>query len=191
VKPLGKVSSLAACQAVVNSSAGGLFKSYTWHHLDFVGEAWRGQCYGIVSNELVLREEPNVDSGTTAAAAPDSYLEFSRGGFQGGEGVAADGSNLYKSLWYIENVLEDVDSPREWFFNETAHMLYYRPNSTANGTLDEQGVPTGEFKATGLKVLINMTGTMDEPVVNVSVVGLTLRDASYTVSPLIGFIYFN
>jgi hypothetical protein len=180
VTPMGKMTTLAACQAAVTSSAMHHFRSYTWHHLDFSGAAWAGHCYGISSNDLVLRPQAKVDSGTLPYT--NSHLEFSTGGFQGGEGVHPDGLNLNRSRWYIENVIEEIDSPREWFFNETTRVLYYMPNATANGTLDKQGMPTGEFKATGLKVLINMTGTMRQPVVNVTVAGLTLRDASYTVS---------
>jgi hypothetical protein len=180
VTPMGKMSTLAACQAAVNSSAVLHFRSYTWHHLDFSGATWAGHCYGISSNDLVLRPQAKVDSGKLPYT--NSHLEFSTGGFQGGEAIQPDGSNLERSSWYIENVMEEIDSPREWFFNETTRVLYYMPNATANGTLDKQGVPTGEFKATGLKVLINMTGTIRQPVANVTVAGLTLRDTSYTVS---------
>ena len=80
--------------------------------------------------------------------------------------------------WYIENVMEEIDSPREWFFNESTRTLYYRPNATSiNATT---GLPTGDFVSTGAKVLINVTGTQHQPVRNLSITGLTFRDAAFT-----------
>jgi hypothetical protein len=40
---------------------------------------------------------------------------FSDGGFQGAEGVV-EGEG-----WYIENVLEELDMEREWYFDETTY----------------------------------------------------------------------
>ena len=76
--------------------------------------------------------------------------------------------------WYIENVLEECDSPGEYFVDATEKSLYY----TFNGT--EQ--PTGAeiFSLTRTKVLFNISGTMDSPVKNVTIQGLTLRDAAFT-----------
>ena len=47
---------------------------------------------------------------------------------------------------YIENVLEELDIGREWFFNETTFQLFYKPNATTPGP------PEGLFVATNLKV---------------------------------------
>ena len=76
--------------------------------------------------------------------------------------------------WYIENVKEECDSPGEYFYDVSEDTLYY----TFNGT----DAPTGteEFVLTRTKVLFNITGTMDEPVKNLKIQGLTLRDAAYT-----------
>lgn len=43
---------------------------------------------------------------------------FSRGGIQGGEGVTGG------EAWYIENVMEELDSEREWFFDTPTSTLY-------------------------------------------------------------------
>ena len=49
---------------------------------------------------------------------------FARGGTQGGEG-ATEGES-----WYIENVLEELDMGREWYFDGATETLIYRPNAT-------------------------------------------------------------
>jgi len=77
--------------------------------------------------------------------------------------------------WWIENVFEELDSPHEWFFNETSSKLYYYYNST--------GAPTGEdeFVATKTKVLFNVTGhSMASPVRDLTIRGLEIRDTALT-----------
>eukprot|EP01043_Picozoa_sp_COSAG02_P007489 COSAG02_NODE_224_length_28285_cov_39.533066_18_plen_112_part_00 len=80
-----------------------------------------------------------------------------------------------------QNVFEELDSAREWIFNETTHTLYYRPNFTDTGTVDEStGLPTGNFSATSSKVLFNFTGNQSHPVRNITISGLIMCDTSYT-----------
>lgn len=48
-------------------------------------------------------------------------------GSQGGEGMTSAGQ------WWIENVLEECDSAREYFFDKRSRKLYFNPNSTSAG----------------------------------------------------------
>jgi hypothetical protein len=104
-------------------------------------------------------------------------LNFSRGGFQGGEGVTGG------EAWYIENVLEELDSAREWYFDAVSHTLYYAPNATADGGVTstaESTPPRTGFVGTGLAVLINVSGSQAQPARGIVIDGITLRDASAT-----------
>ena len=76
--------------------------------------------------------------------------------------------------WYIENVLEECDSPGEYYFDSANDLLYY----TFNGT----EAPTGheELSLTRTKVIFNISGTMADPVKNIRIQGLTVRDAAFT-----------
>ena len=76
--------------------------------------------------------------------------------------------------WWIENVLEELDEPEEWYFNETSKKLYYFFNSTAPPTGNEK------FVATKTKVLWNLTGSQATPVKDVTIRGLEIRDTAYT-----------
>lgn len=82
----------------------------------------------------------------------------------------------------IENVFEELDAEREWFFDESSQILYYKPNRTAAGTMDPvSGLPTGNFVGcVGVKVLFNISGSKAEPVQNITIQGLTIRDTAYT-----------
>lgn len=174
---IGNFSTEAECTGSVQSTT---HVSYTWFEPTFSQPAYARRCYGISGVVVAPRPQQGVISGTLAYAG-DSVLDFGRGGFQGGEGISPDGSNLNLSNWYIENVMEELDSPREWFFNQSTRTLYYKPNASAPGTTDPAtGLPTGDFVMTGTKVLINATGSQADPVVNVSIGGLVLRDTAYT-----------
>ena len=88
-------------------------------------------------------------------------------GGQGGEGMTNSGQ------WWIENVLEECDSANEFFFDETEEKLYYFFNGTK---------PTGneDWVATQTRVLFNITGTMEAPVTDVTIRGVTMRDTRIT-----------
>jgi hypothetical protein len=69
--------------------------------------------------------------------------------------------------------MEELDSPEEWFFNETTKTLFYFFNDTA---------PTGneDFVATKTKVLFNVTGSQAAPIADLTIRGLEIRDTAYT-----------
>ena len=50
---------------------------------------------------------------------------------------------------YIENVEEELDMGREWYFDQATQTLVYMPNSTdATAVHATTGAPTGDFVAT-------------------------------------------
>ena len=61
---------------------------------------------------------------------------------------------------------------REWFFDDHDQTLIYKPNGTAT--------PTGNFVATSLKILFNISGTKQDPAHHIAITGVTLRDTAYT-----------
>jgi hypothetical protein len=90
-------------------------------------------------------------------------------GMQGGEGMTSSGQ------WWVENVLEECDDAREYFYDARAGKLYYNPNST------DAGPSGGEaWVATSLRTLFNLTGTASHPVRDVTIAGLTMRDTRHT-----------
>ena len=69
---------------------------------------------------------------------------------------------------------EECDSPGEYYYDAQERALYY----TFNGT----DTPTGheELAFTHTKVLFNISGSMEAPVKNIRIRGLTIRDAAFT-----------
>eukprot|EP01052_Picozoa_sp_SAG31_P011651 SAG31_NODE_663_length_13021_cov_9.408296_13_plen_194_part_00 len=70
---------------------------------------------------------------------------------------------------------QELDWPTEYFFDKAAGKLYYFQNAT-----EQKEPPTAGFVATDLKVLINISGTQAAPVQDITITGITFRDAAYT-----------
>ena len=69
-------------------------------------------------------------------------------------------------------MLEELDAPEEWFYNESSKKLFYFFNGTAPPTGNEK------FVSTKTKVLWNITGTQTAPVKDVVIRGLEIRDTA-------------
>ena len=106
--------------------------------------------------------------------AVDSYdfesrsIGWHKGGYQGARG------NNKGAEWYVENVFEELDSPNEYFYNESTHVLYYYHNAT--------GAPPASmhFEAAVNQTLVSLSGTQAKPVKGVQFQGITFRDSAYT-----------
>jgi hypothetical protein len=74
--------------------------------------------------------------------------------------------------WYVRNLKEELDAPSEYWFDAAAQKLYVYFNATS-GT-----PPPADFAlvASQIEVFFNLTGTMADPVTDVTFAGLGLRD---------------
>jgi len=97
-------------------------------------------------------------------------FKFSKGEFQGARG------NNKGAEFYIENVMEELDSPNEWFFDKTTKMLYFYYNATSGTTPP----PSTTYVVPVLKTLFSVTASQDMPVKNVIFKGIKFRDTAYT-----------
>ena len=72
----------------------------------------------------------------------------------------------------MENILELLDSPREWYYDHRAGKLYYAFNGSA---------PTAEeWIATRTKVLFNVSGDAAAPAKDITIRGVEIRDTALT-----------
>jgi hypothetical protein len=73
----------------------------------------------------------------------------------------------------VENIFEELDAPGEWFYNATAHKLYFMPDSQTN-------LKTAKVEIVRLKNLIEFNGTKANPVKNIRLQGFVFRQAART-----------
>lgn len=80
---------------------------------------------------------------------------------------------------YLENALELLDEPGEWYFDRPAKTVYYipRPGEDMN---------TVEVIAPALEKLVELRGTLDEPVHHVCFEGITFRQGGWLRPSKIG-----
>ena len=75
----------------------------------------------------------------------------------------------------IENVLDELDSPGEWFYDAAAQRLYLWANATGAPPTDGSLVAVIDGRDS---LLINVTGTQADPVVDVGFQGVGFRDTA-------------
>lgn len=73
----------------------------------------------------------------------------------------------------VENVFEELDSAGEWFLDINENKLYYWPSKNVN-------LNTSKFEVAVLKDLIKVLGTLENPVKNVSISGITFKNTQRT-----------
>ena len=104
-------------------------------------------------------------------------LNFTRGGFQGGEGID-NGAE-----WYIENVFEELNIPNEYYYNDATNELYFYYNNSDNGSNPTPPPNDINLVSTNLKVLFNISAGLNNqniPVKNITIQGIIFRDARFT-----------
>lgn len=98
-------------------------------------------------------------------------FQFSKGGFQGARG------NDRGDNFYIENVMEELDSASEWYFDAPNKMLYFFYNASS-GTHPPADTT---YVVPVLKTLLSVQATSrSSPVSDVIIRGIKFRDAAYT-----------
>ena len=102
-------------------------------------------------------ESVNASTGT---------ITFGVGGTQEGRGAGAGAE------YYISNILEELDSPGEWYIDSTTSTLYLLPN---------QSLPVpSSLIVSQLACLISVTGDVNQLVEDVTMHGLTLTHTANT-----------
>lgn len=128
--------------------------------------------------------------GRTAAAGAAVDLAFTSGGQQGGRnwcrcdqcgyagkwcGQHQDPPNnkdtrLISGSWYVEGVLEELDTPGEWFYAEAERALYFWPNASA----------VEDLVVSNLRTLVDIQGTAAAPARAIAFNGVGFRDSAAT-----------
>ena len=100
--------------------------------------------------------------------ATTGNLTFGVGGNQGARGANTGGD------WFIENLLEELDQASEYYFDKRTSDLYFYFNGTGAPP------PETQFVVPQLRTILNMTGTQQDPVKDVTVENIHFRETRYT-----------
>ncbi len=83
------------------------------------------------------------------------------------------GSKPHEGFRMVENVFEELDSPGEWYLDNENHKLYYWPQAGIN-------LQKSKVEASVLKDLIQVEGTLENPVKNVIIANLSFQNTQRT-----------
>ncbi len=125
-----------------------------WHYA-----RWASRMYRMDASGLVF--DPNTGAAT---------FNFAEGGYQDARG--GDGGD-----WYLENVLEELDAPGEWYFDKATLKLYVYWNATAGTPPPTDGSVVAI--ADGAWGIINVTATQAAPITGLSINGVGFRDTAH------------
>ena len=82
---------------------------------------------------------------------------------------------------YVENALELLDEPGEWYLDRSADTVYYIPRPG-------QDMSKVQVRAPMVEKLIELRGTLDKPVENIHFVGITFAEAGWLRPSRIGLV---
>jgi hypothetical protein len=82
---------------------------------------------------------------------------------------------------HIENALELLDQPGEWYLDRPAKTVYYMPRPG-------EDMSTCEVIAPSVEKLVELRGTLDRPVHNIHFVGIAFQHGSWLLPNKIGFV---
>ncbi|MDT8390718.1 MAG: right-handed parallel beta-helix repeat-containing protein [Lentisphaeria bacterium] len=103
-----------------------------------------------------------------------NHIWFGEGGHQMGAKWSVDGARINgKSRFYIENVFEELDAPKEWYLDKQAGKLYWMPEAGVDPNRAIIEVPR-------LKTLIRLEGTRLKSVEHVAFEGIRFAHTETT-----------
>lgn len=74
-------------------------------------------------------------------------------------------SQMHLKYRFVENVFEELDAPNEWYYNKEKKILYYYP-------VNEQILSNAKLVIATLPHLIELRGTLEKPLKNVTIRGV-------------------
>lgn len=78
-----------------------------------------------------------------------------------------------QSIFFVENVLEELEDPGEWFLDNDEAVLHYKPRKP-------EELSSGLFESAHLKHLVEIRGSQDEPVTNLRFSGFRIAHTAST-----------
>ncbi len=147
------------------------------------GGHWQGHAEDAFAPERIKNWSKPIGAIVHAMHAGewgDFHYEIS-GIDENGEAILKGGhqnnrpsAGIHQRYRMVENVFEELDSPGEWYLDDDTHTLYYWPEKNLD-------IQNALFEGVHLKHLIDIKGSMDNPVRDILIEGITFEHAQRTI----------
>jgi hypothetical protein len=156
-------------------ATGGTDKRYdqwfTYDSLAFSKKKWQNPRTGIV-HAFQSHNWGNMQYRIKDRDYQNHKIILGEGGWQLQRSYGI-GAGSTPSPFYVENIFEELDVPGEWFLDEEKHLLYFYPP----GGLD---LETASIEVPVVKDIIQIKGSSDKPVRNISLRNINFSQAQTT-----------
>ena len=159
-----------------HSVTGGTNKRYdewfSYNPETFSTNEWKNPQTGIV-HAFQSHNWGNMQYRIKENNRAESKIYLDEGGWQLQRSFGIGGKGARSSWYFIENIFEELDVPGEWFLDTETNLLYYYPISGVKLSDAKIEVPI-------LKDLIQLKGSKETPIRNISFKGFTFTQSKYT-----------
>ncbi|EOR94589.1 hypothetical protein ADIARSV_2187 [Arcticibacter svalbardensis MN12-7] len=138
----------------------------------FTNKDWKNPETGIV-HAFQSHNWGNMQYRVKEVNRTENKLYLGEGGWQLQRDHGIGGSGESASWFFVDNIFEELDTPGEWFLDTKAKLLYYYPQNIQEFKNAKVEVPI-------LKDFIQLIGTKESPVKNISFKGLNFTQSRYT-----------
>jgi len=147
------------------------------------GGHWQGHAADAISPERIKNWKNPIGAivHITHKAEWGDFHYVVEGIDKNGEAVLSGGhqnnrpeNGLHEKYRMVENVFEELDAPREYFFNKSEKKLFYFPSKGLD-------LKTAKVEVTVLKHLVEIIGSEQNPVNNVNISGISFSHTKRTI----------
>ncbi len=138
----------------------------------FTDREWKNPETGIV-HAFQSHNWGNMQYRITGIDCTENKIFLGEGGWQLQRLQGIGGKGKGASWFFIDNIFEELDVPGEWFADVKSNQLYYYPKADVDLSSATIEVPV-------LKDLIQLKGSSEYPLRNVSFKGLYFTHSNYT-----------
>jgi len=147
-------------------------KWFTFNEEDLPSKDWKNPSTGIV-HAFQSHNWGNMQYRITGINKAEKKVFLGEGGWQLQRVFGVGGKGEKLSLFFIDNIFEELDVEGEWFLDTKKNLLYYYPEKDIN-------IHESSFEVTVLKDLIQIKGSSEKPVKHITINGFNFSHSKST-----------
>jgi hypothetical protein len=147
-------------------------KWFTYDPQSFTSKEWKHPKTGIV-HAFQSHNWGNMQYRIDSVLQDENKVLLGEGGWQLQRAYGIGGNGSKSSMYFIDNIFEELDVAEEWFLDTETNKLYYYPKVG-------EDIRKAKFELPIVKDLIQLKGTKEHPVQYLTFKGFKFTQSGYT-----------